>query len=87
MSGALLTVLVCALCGYGLGKYKFRGQKTLTTIVMLTMMVPTQLSLVGFVKEMNFLNWSNTLLPLIIPQAAYAFAGLSSLPRMRFLTL
>lgn len=73
VSGALLTVLVCALCGYGLGKYKFRGQKTLTTIVMLTMMVPTQLSLVGFVKEMNFLNWSNTLLPLIIPQAAYAF--------------
>lgn len=70
---AILTVLVCSLSGYGLGKYKFRGQKTMMAIVMLTMMVPTQLSLVGFVKEMNILRWSNTLLPLIIPPAASAF--------------
>ena len=55
VSGALLTVLVCALCGYGLGKYKFRGQKTLTTIVMLTMMVPTQLA-----------SWNSFLVPVII---------------------
>ncbi|MCM1134095.1 MAG: carbohydrate ABC transporter permease [Clostridium sp.] len=73
VSCAVLTVLVCSLCGYGLGKYKFRGQKVLSNIVMLTMMVPTQLSLVGFLKEMNFLHWSNTLLPLIIPPTAYAF--------------
>lgn len=73
VSCAVLTVLVCSLGGYGLGKYKFRGQKVLMTIVMLTMMVPTQLSLVGFVKEMNFMKWSNTLLPLIVPPAASAF--------------
>lgn len=73
VSCAVLTVLVCSLCGYGIGKYKFRGKKLLLSIVMLTMMVPTQLSLVGFVKEMNFIKWSSTLLPLIIPASASAF--------------
>lgn len=72
-SCAFFTVLVCSLCGYGIGKYKFKGKKTLLSIVMLTMMVPTQLSMVGFVKEMNFIGWSNTLLPLIIPASASAF--------------
>lgn len=72
-SCALLTVLVCAACGYGLAKYRFRGRKTMTGLIMLTMMVPTQLSLVGFTIEMNQLGWLNTHLPLIIPAAASAF--------------
>lgn len=73
VSCAVLTVLVCSLCGYGIGKYKFRGKKLMLSTVMLTMMVPTQLSLVGFVKEMNVIQWSSTLLPLIIPASASAF--------------
>lgn len=70
---SLLTVFVCAMAGYGIGKYKFRGKKTMINIVMLTLMVPTQLSLVGFIKEMSSIGWNNTLLPLIIPSAGNAF--------------
>ena len=73
VSCSVLTVLVCALCGFGLAKYKFAGNKMMTNIVMLTMMVPTQLSLVGFVIEMKNIGWLNTHLPLIIPAAASAF--------------
>jgi multiple sugar transport system permease protein/cellobiose transport system permease protein len=36
-------------------------------------MVPTQLSLVGFIIEINKIGWLNTHLPLIIPPAASAF--------------
>lgn len=68
-----LTVLVCSMCGYALSKYDFRGRKSMGNIVLLTMMVPTQLSLVGFVIEMKNIGWLNTLLPLIIPPAASAF--------------
>ena len=73
LSVAAACVLVCAMCGYGISKYRFKGKKTLTAIVLMTMMIPTQLSLVGFAKEMVQLRWNNTLLPLIIPAAAYPF--------------
>ena len=70
---AFLTVFVCAACGYGLSKYSFAGKKPLLNVIMLTMMVPTQLSLVGFTIEMNRIGWLNTHLPLIVPAAASAF--------------
>lgn len=72
-SVALLTVLVCAMAGYGISKYRFKGKQLLTAVVMMTMMIPTQLSLIGFAKEMVLLGWNNTLLPLIIPPVANAF--------------
>lgn len=70
---ALLTVFVCAMAGYGISKYHFKGKQVITSIIMMTMMIPTQLSLVGFAKEMVILHWNNTLLPLIIPPVANAF--------------
>ncbi len=73
VSCAVLTVLVCSMCGFGLAKYRFKGRKFFTNLVMLTMMVPTQLSLVGFIIEMNKIGWLNSHLPLIIPTAASAF--------------
>lgn len=73
VSNSLLTVLVCGMCGYALAKYKFKGSNFFTALVMITMMVPSQLNLVGFVIEMNKIGWLNTHLPLIIPTAASAF--------------
>jgi multiple sugar transport system permease protein/cellobiose transport system permease protein len=70
---SFLTVLVCSMCGYALSKYRFKGREAMINIVMLTMMVPSQLSLVGFVMEINKIGWLNTHLPLIIPPAASAF--------------
>ncbi|MDO4523430.1 MAG: carbohydrate ABC transporter permease [Eubacteriales bacterium] len=72
-SVSILTVLVCAMTGYGISKYNFKGKEILTAIIMMTMMIPTQLSLVGFAKEMVLLRWNNTLLPLMIPPVANAF--------------
>jgi multiple sugar transport system permease protein/cellobiose transport system permease protein len=61
------------MCGYALSKYRFKGREAMINIVLLTMMVPSQLSLVGFVMEINKIGWLNTHLPLIIPPAASAF--------------
>lgn len=71
-SCAVLTVIVCSLCGYALSKYTFKGRKFFINLVLLTMMIPTQLSLVGFVIEMKEIGWLNTHFPLIIPTAASA---------------
>ena len=73
LSCSLLTVLVCSMCGYALAKYQFKGREMLGNIVLLTIMIPSQLSLVGFVMEINKIGWLNTHLPLIIPPAASAF--------------
>lgn len=72
-SVAILTVVVCAMAGYGISKYNFKGKNVLTSVIMMTMMIPTQLSLVGFAKEMVLLGWNNTVLPMILPSAANAF--------------
>jgi multiple sugar transport system permease protein/cellobiose transport system permease protein len=73
LSCSLLTVLVCSMCGYALAKYRFKGREILGNIVLLTLMIPSQLSLVGFIIEINKIGWLNTHLPLIIPPAASAF--------------
>ena len=70
---SLLTVLVCSMAGFGFAKYRFRGKTALMGLVMVTLMVPVQLGLVGFVIQMNAIGWLSTLLPLIIPNSASAF--------------
>jgi multiple sugar transport system permease protein/cellobiose transport system permease protein len=70
---SVLTVFICAMAGYALSKYHFKGRAIMFNTVLLTMMVPAQVSLVGFIIEMNKLGWLNSHLPLIIPPAASAF--------------
>lgn len=70
----LLTVFVCAMCGYALAKFDFRGKKLAQYSILVTMMLPTQLGLIAFVWEMNKIGWTDTHLALIIPAAANAFA-------------
>ncbi len=70
----ILTVLVSAMCGYGLSKYRFRAKKTAYNLVLLTMMLPPQLGLVAFVWEMKIIGWTDTHWPLIVPAAVNAFA-------------
>ena len=73
LSCAALTVLVCSMAGFAFSKYRFKGKNVLMQIVLLSMLVPLQLGVVGFVIEMKFFGWIKTLLPLIIPNAASAF--------------
>ena len=73
LSCSVLTVFICSMCGYALSKYRFTGQHLLGNIVILTLMIPSQLSVVGFVMIINKIGWLNTHLPLILPPAASAF--------------
>ena len=70
----VLSVLVCAMCGYALAKFEFKFKKAAYYLILVTMMLPTQLGLIAFVWEMNKIGWSDSHLSLIIPAAANAFA-------------
>lgn len=66
-------VFVSALAGYALSKFSFRGKGFITSFIMLTMMVPSQLGIVAYVLEMRKMGLNGTLWPLILPFAASAF--------------
>ncbi len=74
VTATLLTVLVCAMCGYALAKFDFKLKKLSYYAILITMMLPTQLGLIAFVWEMNKIGWTDSHLSLIIPSAANAFA-------------
>jgi multiple sugar transport system permease protein len=61
-----------ALTAYGFSRYKFKGNSTLYWVVLATMMVPGQLSLVGFYQLMNKFGLVNNYLSLILPTIASA---------------
>lgn len=59
-----------ALTAYGLAYYKFPGAKILFTVLLIFMMVPSQLSLLGFYDLVNGMHLIDNYIPLIIPSIA-----------------
>lgn len=68
--GAVLSAYVSSLTAYAIHAYEFRWKKQLYLFILLIMMVPGQISALGFVRWMDHLSLMDNLLPLIIPCAA-----------------
>lgn len=61
-----------AMTAYGFAKYNFLLKKVLWTIVIASMMIPSQLSIIGFYKLNLNLKLLNSYLPFILPGIANA---------------
>ena len=59
------SVLICSMAGYAMNVYQFRLKKVMNMFIMMTMMVPTQIGIIGYMIEMRNLRINNTLLPMI----------------------
>jgi multiple sugar transport system permease protein len=68
----LLTGYFGALIAYGFAKYRFRFKTVLYAIVLVSMMIPSQLSIIGFYRLCLNLKMTNSYLPFIIPGIANA---------------
>lgn len=68
-------VTICAMVGYGMNVYKFRFKKQLKTFIMLTMMVPSQIGIIGYMIEMRSIHLNNTLWPMIFIWLANGFGA------------
>lgn len=66
----LLNVYFSALCAYGLVMYEFRGNRLLTIVIIVFMMIPQQLGLIGFYNLVSNLGLIDSYVPLIIPSIA-----------------
>ncbi|MGO4585750.1 carbohydrate ABC transporter permease [Arthrobacter sp. 2RAF6] len=92
LNSALVTGLIAvgqmftaALAGYAFANLKFRGRGALFSIVLATMMVPVQVTIVPVFMLIRGIGLSDTLLALILPAIPTAFG--TFLMRQYFLGL
>ena len=69
-SSAVLTTYFSALTAYGIHAYNFKFKKAAFTFIMAIMVIPPQVSAVGFYQMCVRLGWTNSFLPLILPGIA-----------------
>lgn len=69
----LLVLFFCSLAGFSFAKFQFPGKKALFVILLATMMIPSQLSLIPSFMIMQKLGWVGTYKALIVPGMASAF--------------
>jgi len=66
----IVTVYFSTLTAYGVTVYKFKGSNIVWGFIMAIMMIPAQVSSIGFYKMVYNWGMSNSYIPLIIPAIA-----------------
>jgi multiple sugar transport system permease protein len=66
----LCGVYFSSLTAYALVAYNFRARQGFFTFIMCVLMIPAQVSAIGFYQFMYQLGWINNVLPLILPAIA-----------------
>lgn len=61
------TVFSAALCAYGFARFKFRGKRIMFLVLLATMMLPGQVTMIPMFIMFKEVGWVDTFLPLIIP--------------------
>ncbi|MCG8500011.1 MAG: carbohydrate ABC transporter permease [Firmicutes bacterium] len=70
VSATSLSLYFSALTAYGLVIYNFKGKNFIFAVIAFILMVPTQISMIGFYRMMLNLNLTDTYIPLIFPAIA-----------------
>ena len=60
-------VFTCSLAGFAFARMKFKGSGIIFSLLLMTMMIPVQVTIIPEFLLMMKLNWLDTFLPLIIP--------------------
>jgi multiple sugar transport system permease protein len=67
---AILSTYFSTMTAYAIHAYRFKGRKVIFTFILAIMMIPTQVSALGFVDLMTKMHLMNTYIPLILPSIA-----------------
>lgn len=62
------------MAAYAFSKFEFRGKNFLFSVVLVAMMLPGQLGIIGFYKEIQAMKLLNSYFTLIVPTIANCFA-------------
>ena len=67
---AALCTYFSSLTAYGIYAYDFKGKKVTFTFIMAILVMPTQVTAMGFLRLITKMGMYDSLLPLIIPSIA-----------------
>lgn len=67
---ALFSTYFSAMTAYAIHVYDFKLKKAIFTFILAVMMIPTQVTALGFIKLIGNLRLDDSFLPLIIPSIA-----------------
>lgn len=67
---ALFSTYFSAMTAYAIHVYDFKGKKFAFAFILAIMMIPTQVTALGFIQFMDKLHLTNTFIPLIVPTVA-----------------
>ena len=67
-------VVSCSLVAYGFSRYNFKGKRVWFLILLATMMIPGQITMIPQFLLFRQIGWVNTYLPLTVP-AFFATSG------------
>lgn len=67
---AILTTYFSAMTAYAIHVYDFKAKKFMFTFILAVMMIPTQVTALGFIQFMDTLHLKDTFYPLIVPSIA-----------------
>lgn len=67
-------LLLMAMAGYALAKFDFKGKKAMFFIVLVTMMVPVQVTMIPTYLILNGMKLTNTLLGIALPTLVSGFS-------------
>lgn len=69
-SSTALVVYFSSLTAYALVAYRWKLRGAFFTVILCVMMIPSQVTSIGFYQFMYKIGWTNSFLPLIIPGIA-----------------
>ncbi len=67
---AVISTYFSAMTAYAIHVYDFKAKKAIFTFILGVMMIPTQVTALGFIKLVGNLNLMNSFIPLIVPSIA-----------------
>lgn len=62
-----------AMAGFGFAKYNFKGKDSIFLMVLATMMIPSQVTMIPVYLILNKMNLTNTMLGIVLPGLVGAF--------------
>ncbi len=69
----LFNLFFCSLAGYVFAKFDFPGKNILFIVVLATIMIPFQVTMIPAFRILKLLGWNNSYLGLIVPGMVGAF--------------
>ena len=67
---AFFSTYFSTMTAYAIHAYDFKGKKAIYTFILAIMMIPTQVSALGFVQLVSKMNLMDHYLPLVVPAVA-----------------